>query len=103
MTHIVADEQVEMSIAVVIKKGRPRIPVVLRLKQAGLPGHVGEGAIPVVTVQHVLAVIGNKQVQEAIVVVISHADSLAPTRPGKSRFRGYICKCSVVVVPVKVI
>ena len=39
-----------MAVAVIIKKGCPRVPLILRLKQAGFLGDVGEGTVSVVAV-----------------------------------------------------
>jgi len=54
--------------------------VVFRLKDARFLGHISERSISVVVIQHVLAVVGYEQVQEAVVVVVSYTDALAPTR-----------------------
>ena len=58
--NVVADEEIEMAVAVVIEESRPGVPVVLKLEQPGFAGDVGEGAISVIAVQHVFAVIGDE-------------------------------------------
>ena len=77
--------------------------MILELEQSGFVRDVGEGSIPVVAVQYVLAVIRDEQIHHAIIVVVSNAHPLAPTGAHKIGLRRHIRKCPVTIVPVKVI
>ena len=75
---IVGDKQVEQAVAVVVEKGAAGAEAVAWLEQAGLRGDIGEGAVAVVAVEAVLAVVGDEEVFEAIVVVVADADADGP-------------------------
>ena len=49
-------------------------------RDSGLLGHVSEGAVPVVVVQHVPAPVRHEQIVEAVVVVVADAARLTPAR-----------------------
>ena len=60
------------------------------MEQAGLGGHVGKGAVAVVAVEAILAVVGDEEIFKAVVVVVADADALRPSgvragRPWRSR------------------
>ncbi len=46
--------------------------------EAGLGGDVGEGAVAVVAVEDILAVVADEEIVEAVVVVVADAAALAP-------------------------
>ena len=48
--------------------------------------HIGEGAVAVVAVKLVLAVVGEKQIFEAIVVVVANANADSPAGIPQSCF-----------------
>jgi hypothetical protein len=60
-----------VAIAVVINPRAARAVAHVLLTEAGLGGDIGEGAVAVVPVQHVVTVAGDEQVLEPIVVVIA--------------------------------
>jgi hypothetical protein len=63
---IVGDEQIEMAVAIVVDKSAAGVPADLRpgLNQSAPARHVGKGAVAVVAVERVLAVVGDKQIVE---------------------------------------
>ena len=65
-------------------------------------GDLLEGAVALVVEEAGLAVAGDGEVFEAVVIVVSDAGSLAPAFGGKSCFCSDISESSVVVVVVKV-
>jgi hypothetical protein len=69
-----------VAVAVVVDEGAAGVPANLRagLDQAGLLGDVGEGAVAVVAIERVLAVVGDEEIVVAVVVVVADAAGLAP-------------------------
>src|SRR5271165_5264951 len=90
-----------MPVAIIIDEGATGIPAYLRsrLNQTGLLGHVGEFSVAIVAIEHRLAIVGNKQIVAAIVVVVANAAGLSPAglvlKAGTCR---YIGECAVAVV-----
>ena len=76
---VVGDKEVEVAIAVIVKKGAAGVPPRLRLKQARLFRNVSEGAIAVVAVEDVLAVVADKEIVPAVIVVVANTATLAPS------------------------
>ena len=76
--HIVGDEQVKMAVAVVVEKAAAGAEADLCVQQACLPGYVGEGAVAVVSVKLVPAVVGAEHVFKAVVVIVANADTGGP-------------------------
>src|ERR1700686_2430137 len=77
--HIVGNEQIQMSVAIVIYEAAAGPKPVLIAQQSRRLRHIGESSIPVVAVQNVLPERGAKDILEAIVVVVSDADSTGPS------------------------
>src|SRR6202034_1959030 len=99
--HIVGNEQIQMSVAVVIYEAAAGPKPMLSAQQSGRPRDIGESSIPVVAVQNVLPERGAKDIVEAIVVVVPDADSTSPSERAQSCFFRNICKRSVAVVFVQ--
>ena len=95
---VVADEEVEVAIAIVIEESAAGVPTQLRLKQPGLGGRVGEGPIAVVVKERVLAVVADEEVVVAIVVVVAHAASLSPAAARQSRLLRDIGEGAIAIV-----
>ena len=77
--------------------------MVLGLEQSCFTRDVSERAISIVPIQHVLTVVGYKQIHETIVVVITDAYPLSPTRAHEIGFCSHIRECAVTIVLVEVI
>ena len=76
---VVGDEEIEVAVLVVVEKGAAGVPAQSWFcGQAGLRGDVGEGAVAVVAVEDVLAVVADEEIVPAIVVVVADAAALAP-------------------------
>ena len=76
---IIRDEEVEEAVAVALDEGAARSVMDAGQKQAGLFRDVGEGAVAVVAIEPVLAVVGDEEVVEAVVVVVADADAHGPS------------------------
>src|SRR5215469_5259016 len=90
-----------MPVAVVIHPGASAIPARFwaRLNQTRSFGNVGEGALSVVVVEHVLAVVGDKEVVVAVVIVVAHATGLPPAGTMfEARALGYIGERAIAIV-----
>ena len=70
-----------MAVPIVVDKRTSGSPPLARFEQARLAGHVGERAIAVVAVQHVLSPIRDEQVFVAVVIVIANGDRRRPPLP----------------------
>src|ERR1700674_1918773 len=86
--NVVGNEEVKISIAVIIHEGAARAKPLLIAPKPGGFCYIGESSVSVIAVKHVLPEIGAKDVVKAIVVVISDADSAGPSeRPQLCFFR----------------
>ena len=95
---VVGDEEVEVAVAVVVEKGAAGVPAGGALGEAGFRGDVGEGAVAVVAVEDVLAVVGDEEVVPAVVVDIADAAALTPSGVGQAGREGDVGKGAVAVV-----
>ena len=77
--------------------------MILGLEQSRSAGHIRESSVSVVAIQHVLAVVGDKQIHKAIVVVVANAYALPPARAHKIGFCSHVRECAVTIVFVEVI
>ena len=94
--HIAGDVQIEQSVAVVVAPGRAGRPVAER--HAGLFGHVGEGAVVIVVVEPVLAVVAHVDVGPAVVVVVGNRAAISPAVVGHAGLLRDIGERAVVIV-----
>ena len=76
--HVVGDHQIEMAVAIVVDEGASGAPGLAGAGDAGLLGHFGENSVLVV-IETILAVVGDVKIFPSVVVVVAHADALAPT------------------------
>jgi hypothetical protein len=90
------DEEIEASITVVITPGCTRGPVAER--HACLLSNICEGAVMVVVIEAILAVVGHENIRPAIIVVVGHSDAETPSIIGDARLGGYVGERAVVVV-----
>src|SRR5580658_8668387 len=69
-----------VAVFVVVDPGAAGVPARFGagLQEAGAFGDVGEGAVAVVVIENVLAVVGDEEVVIAIVVVVADAAGLSP-------------------------
>src|SRR5580693_7649863 len=73
-----------MAVFVIVNPGAAGIPARFGagLEEAGAFGDVGEGAVAIVVIQNVLAVVGDEEIIVAVVVVVADAAGLAPAGTG---------------------
>src|SRR4051794_14898096 len=77
--QIIGDEEIEVAVAVVVDPSAAGAPAGVITKQAGGFGDIAEGAIAVIFVELVLAVVGDEQIFEAVVVVVADANAASPS------------------------
>ena len=97
----VADEEIEMAVAVVIEESAARAPAAFLLVEAGLPRDIGKRSVAVVVEEDVVAPEGAEQVVPAVVVVVAHADAGLPAAATNAGFLRDIGECAVAVVFVE--
>ena len=73
------------------------------LHETHLARHITECTVPVVVVEDVLAIVGDKEVEIAVVVVVADADSLSPAMPDQPSLLGDVGKGSVSIVLIEVV
>ena len=72
------NEQVQASVAVVVDPGAAGAVPHIALAKTGFLRDVGEGAVAVVAIQHVLSIVGDEQIVEAVVVEVADGDRRRP-------------------------
>src|SRR6266849_3117468 len=92
--------------------GESAVAVVVHESAAGAPGFaaagdvcffadVGEGAVSIVVIENVLAVVGDVEIVEAVVVIVPDAHALAPAGVSQASLFGDVGECAVVIVAVE--
>src|SRR6266699_2898925 len=69
--NVVGNEEVKISIAVIIQEGAARAKPLLIAPKPGGFRHIGESSVSVIAVKHVLPEFGAKDGVKAIVVLVS--------------------------------
>ena len=76
---VVGDDEVELAVAVVVDEGAAGAPLFAGACHSCLLGYFFEGAVALVVEETILAVAGDVEVVEAVVVIVADAGSLTPT------------------------
>ena len=100
---VVGDEEVEFAVAIVIDESATCGPAGSHARDSGLLADVGEGAVAVVVVEHVLAVVGDEQIVVAVVVVVADADALSPAGVLEPSLQGDVGEGAVAIVLEQVV
>src|SRR5579862_6543691 len=90
-----------MAIAVIVNKCAAHSPGTACSRDARLFAHVGERSVPIVVVQNIFAVVSDVHVLKAVVVVVAHAHTLAPSGRIESSLRSNVRECPVVIVVIE--
>ena len=96
--HIAGDEQIQMTVAVIVQKTAARAPAGPRSRDAGFFRDIRKRPIAVVAVEHVLPPVRDEQIVEAVVVVVADTTRLPPAGVGQPRLLRDIGECAVAVV-----
>jgi hypothetical protein len=96
--NVVGGDDVKFAVAVVVDEGTAGSPFLPSASYSGLLRYLFESTVALIVIEVVLAVAGDVEVVEAIVIVVAHADSLAPTGGGKARVGRDVGEGAVVVI-----
>src|SRR6185312_14567618 len=99
--EVMADEEIEPAIAVVVDPGATRSITVARMPQFGALRYVFELAITFVVEQDVLPHAGDEQVVPAVVIVIADRHAGRPHAASKTRLRRHVFERAVAIVVIK--
>ena len=72
------------------------------MQQPRLLSNVTKSAIPIVSIENILTVIGDKQIVVSVVIIVSHAGPLPPARAKQLGVSSHIRKGSILVIVVEV-
>src|SRR5437870_12496693 len=92
-----------MPVTVVIDKSASCSPTRIFVQQSGGLSDIGESSIAIVAIQLVLSEVGAKQIFEAVIVVVSDANTRCPTCIAKAGFFGNIRESSITIIFVHAI
>src|SRR5580698_2480505 len=87
-----------MAVAIIVEKSTATVPSRTGLLQPCLDGDIGEGTVAVVMEERILAVVGDEQVVESIVVVVADTTALPPAAACEPGLRGDIGEGSITIV-----
>ena len=93
-----ADEKIEVAIAVVVDKSASSAPTNLVIVNAGFTSDVRECSVAVIVKKNVVAPETAEKVVEAVVVVITDADTSLPSSTGEPRFFCDVSECAVAII-----
>src|SRR5438876_7428720 len=92
-----------MSVTVVVDKSASGSPSRIFVQQSGVLGDVGKSSITIVAIQLILPEVGAEQIFEAVVVVVSNANTRCPACIAKTGFFGNIRESSITIIFVQAI
>src|SRR6266699_4839295 len=92
-----------VSVTVVVDKSASCSPSRIFVQQSGVLSDVGKSSITVVAIQLVLPEVGAKQIFEAVIVVVSNANTRCPAGIAKTGFFGNIRESSITIVFIQAI
>ena len=98
-----ADKEVEAAVTVEIEEGGAGVPPGLMVKEAARARDVRERPVAVVVVKHVLAVIGDEQIEKAVVIVVARAHPLTPPMFDEAGLGCNVRKGTIAIVLVEMI
>ena len=99
--NVVRDEQIQIAVAVIIGPAARARPA--RVSDARLPGHLGEGPVAVIPVEHVRPEVGQIDVRVAVPVVIRNARAHAPAAKGDAGMLRNVGEGPVALVVVQTV
>ena len=100
-THVVADEEVEFAVIVVIEEPATGAPLIAVSIQPGFRGDVAKLAAAQVLEEPVPTDPRDKHVDEPVVVVVAHGHTHGVHRDVESRSGGNVRKAALAVVTVE--
>src|SRR5437667_11858550 len=92
-----------MSVTVVVNKSASCSPSRIFVQQSGVLSDIGKSPIAIVAIQLVLAEVGAKQIFEAVVIVVSNANTCCPTCIAKAGSFGNIRERSITIIFIQAI
>ena len=99
--HVVRNENVEQAVAIVVEKRAARVPAVSCSGQTGVRAYVLKGAVALVAVENIVTVVGQQQIDAAVIVEITRADPLAPASVLQARLLRGVSKRAVPLVAIE--
>ena len=97
--QVISDKQVQMTITIIVDKGAARAPSgFAAVAQACELRHVSECSIPIILIKNILAIIGNKDIFKAIVIVVRDGDCARPSTAHQARLLRNIAERAVSII-----
>src|SRR5215471_9898824 len=96
--NVVGNEQVQMTITIVVHEGASSIPAGAFPAYTGFIGNVSKSSVAVIVIKSVLAVVGNEKVFVTVIIVVADADSLSPSRSRQTCATSHISKGAISIV-----
>src|SRR5437899_3150789 len=87
-----------MTVPIVIEEAATGAPASLDARHSRLFRDVGESTVAIIAVKHVSSKVGDKEIVEAIVVIVADTAGLAPTRMRQTRLASDVGKGAVAIV-----
>ena len=100
-SYVIAYEEIEAAVAVVVEPGAAGSPAVLFVVNPSLAGDVGESSVAVVVKQDVVSPEAAEQIVPAVVVVVADADAGLPAGAPQAGFLGDVGEGAVAIVFVE--
>ncbi len=98
---VVADEKVEVAVAIVVEPCTACSPMNFFAMETGLLGDIGEGAVAIIVKQNVVAPGAAEEIVPAVVVIIADANAGLPASTREPGFFGDVGERSVAIIFVE--
>src|SRR5258706_1765502 len=102
--HVSSDEEIEMAVIIEIEKARGDRPAAGRY--SSFLGHIRESAVAIVVVQDILAVAGDVEIGETVIVIVAHGDAhavVAVAGGGKARGLSNVRETAIAILAVQAV
>ncbi len=98
---VIADEQIEVAVAIIVEKSAARAPADAFIVEAGFASDIGKRAVAVVVKKNVVSPEAAEEVVPSVVVVVADAHSGLPAGARESGFFRDVGEGSVAVVLIE--
>src|SRR5213082_1749471 len=100
--NVIRHYQVGQSVAIVIDEGASGAPRFTGPSHSRFLANFAENAA-LIAIKTVLSIVCDIEIFPAVIVVVAHADALAPSGCGKPCFHSHVSESSIVIIAVQMI
>src|SRR5215472_1100517 len=101
--EVIGHKKIELTVSIVVYPGASGTVSSRALCKSGLLRHVGEGAVAIVVIKHIVTVVGDKDVVKTVVIIVSYCHCRRPTGALEPCSFGHIREGAITIVLIEAI